>query len=216
MIKFVRLPLFFLSCLLLYPNYCKADLILSSFGDIEYTAGAALAPLTFTVHDSDTSSPDGLVGWQLSLRVIADAGATGNVSFVSAAEPSDYLLSGVNLGIDATLSSTDFTNDGILVNDLDASLFGVLVPGAPTNLVDIALTASAGASGTFRLVAFPGATATAFADIALDEVEFDNVPFRGGPVTLATFSTSAAVPEPGSATVFGLIAVSACFRWRRK
>ena len=177
----------------------QAEFVLSAVGDFEYSAGGADDSITIQVADSVPASEDFLGGWQLSLQIVADPGATGEISFTGASLPTDYLLDGVGLGpLLPTFSSTNYTDDGIFALDFDVVAgIGVPIPGTPANLMDLQFEASNDASGTFRLLALPGVNQTLYIEdlFAGTEFEFDNVTLAGGPLTLGTFTASvSAVP----------------------
>jgi len=158
-----------------------------------------------SVTNSDAVPPatDNLAGWQTSLILIPDAGATGTIGFLGAALPASYLLAGINFGLSTTISTTTTTNDSLFAFDVNFPFTGgVPVPVAPgAGLLEMEFSASGDASGSFGLFALGGLGATEWSDNAAagpSAREFANVASTG-----ATRIGEIRIPEPASVLLLG-------------
>ena len=168
-----------------------------------------------------------MAGWQFTLVVVPDPGATGTISFTNPMAgppanpaPPNYVFP----------AGTSFFNGPFVsypppppppapppLRALDFVLFQpAQVPIAPgANLATINFMASAATTGTFGLFALQGAANTAWSDSVGDRF-FVNVPNAAGMTRLGTISP---VPEPIACTAVllgGLGVVGAIRRYRRR
>jgi len=177
------------------------------------------APITVgVVNDATPNDPaDFLTGWQLSLSVIPEPGATGTVTFASpigsiATKPLNYLLDGVNFGIGVTNTGNALTAFDFKFPFNGGSGVEVTTdPGAA--LLELLLLASADASGLFGIYALPDLDGSEWADATpnlMQRREFANVLDGLGPVKIGAVLVATAVPEPSMLTIFSVI-ILACF-----
>jgi hypothetical protein len=158
---------------------------------------AATASMLLRVFaDTNPASPtqaDRMKAWQLQVQIIPDAGATGTVTFnTAAAPPSGYVFAA-----GAGVVTQKLSGDTILrANDFDNAAAGTVVPVAGANLLQVNFTTSAAASGTFGIFASPGNTNTLWTDAVPATRTFLNVPLAGGNVRIGEV-TITPVPEPG-------------------
>lgn len=179
---------------------------------VEVLPDALTEPIAIgVVNDATPDLPeDFLTGWQVSLAIIPEVGATGSVTFASpqgplATEPTGYLLEGINLGITVINSG-----DELVAFDFNfPASGGVEVPTDPGSLLFlIELLTSNDAQGSFGIYAIPGSGNTEWTDAApviQQSRTFENVPVGQGPVLIGLVRV---VPEPSS-LAFGVIAVGA-------
>jgi len=217
-VQFGRLLGALLSIVLLADGLLAANLSLffndpNSPDPVEIITGQLSAPVPIgVVNDSvPDAAEDFLTGWQLSLVILPEAGATGSVTFASpvgprADAPPNYLLDGVNAGIAAVNSG-----DALLAFDFNfPPTGGVEAPVDPGSfLLLIELLASNDADGEFGIYAVPGPAGTEWTDAApvIQQVRaFENVPHGAAPVWIG--SVLVRIPEPATFALlmFGLTA----------
>lgn len=182
---------------------------------LEVVAGGAVSgPLLVTVANNvDTDDPaDFMAGWQVTLMIMPDAAATGQVGFNSAVEPSNYVF-GTRGAFYSQNLSFPVNNDGMFA--LDANLDGslnpapVVVPVSGRNLNELGFVASADASGIFGVFVVPGVGNTEWTDAGLNVRSFENVPSGGDPVRIGEINV---VPEPASLTILAFAAAGLVYR----
>ena len=146
---------------------------------------------------------DFLTGWQLSLSIQPQAGASGQLVFANPAtgtaqEPADYVLEGASFEIVVENSGTDL--DAFDVNFPFTG--GVQVPIDPgAVLLSVEFLASSDANGDFDILAVNTSNssrrtewANAASPVQLAQA-FANVPFGIGAVRIGTVRV---IPEPSS------------------
>ncbi len=186
-------------------------------------AGSPSTAMTVSTYDSTTGSlaADNLSGYQVSLQIVPQGGATGSLTFAtpttsgSATEPANYIFAAVN-------------NAGLNVTNLGGSLFffdfndpytgGVDVPdGAGSNLVAMTFNASLGTSGLFDIVA--DREFTEWTDSASPTQMarfFTNVPSGTGTVVIGQVQV-APIPEPsGAIAITVLLVIGGLCQFRRR
>ncbi len=188
----------------------------TSTDPVEIITGQTSTPIPLgVVNDTVPDAPeDFLTGWQFSLIILPEAGATGTVTFAtppsgSAPEPPNYVLDGVNFGI-ATVNGGDELLAFDFIDPFSGS-DGVQVPVDPgALLLLVELLASNDAEGEFGVYAVPGRGFTEWTDanpLIQRILPFENVP--DGPEPVLIGSVSVRIPEPASFAlmVCGLSAV---------
>ncbi len=176
---------------------------------IEVTAGELAGPIAVgVVNDATPDAPeDFLTGWQLSLAILPEPGAIGTVTFASpsgpvAAEPTDYLLNGVNFGI----SASNTGNELFLFDFNFPASGGVEVPSDPgALLISLSVDSTIDARGDFGIYALAGLGGSEWTDSATgiqQSRSFLNVPQGAGSVLIGTVHVG--VPE---APAFTLICI---------
>ncbi|MAE65241.1 MAG: hypothetical protein CMJ18_13300 [Phycisphaeraceae bacterium] len=177
-------------------------------------AGSPSGPLVVSVTNDvgQDATSDLLTGWQVTLEIHAQSGATGSLEFASVVNPSNYLLDGVpHINFPGSMNTTTRHQlSGV-------SLAGaVQVPTAPgAGLMEITLEASADASGTFGLLIVDGADSQWTDNRSPLRLEHDyaNVPASGGLVRIG--EVQIIVPEPGGVASLLVIGVTRLPRSRR-
>ena len=150
-----------------------------------------------------------------SLAIVADAGATGTLTFQDPAtgtppNPPNYIFGGNGLGIvvvngGSELSGNDFFDPSVGP--------GAAVPGSPgASLLDLTFLASSGASGVFGIYALEGAALTQWTDANVTTQFFTNVPDGTGRVRIGEVVITQAIPEP-SGLVLGATAGGIAVLW---
>jgi hypothetical protein len=151
-------------------------------------------PMQITLQVENNGTSDLLAGWQLALQIAPGHDATGSVMFTSiATPPDDYVFGDTSLGVQANSFGSPSTVTGLLFDD---TLPGVSVDSSGANLVQLTLSASPGTSGPFSIEMIPNSLiGAAWFNGDFSEYAFDNAPFDGGPVGVASVSVNP-VPEP--------------------
>jgi hypothetical protein len=155
---------------------------------------------------SDNPPNDVMAAWNVSLAIVADAGATGTLTFQDPAtgtppNPPNYIFGGNGLGIVVTnggseLSGNDFFDPAVGP--------GMPVPGSPgASLLDLTFLASSGASGVFGIYALEGAALTQWTDANITTQFFTNVPDGTGRVRIGEVVIAQAIPEPSGLVLGG-------------
>jgi hypothetical protein len=182
----------------------QADSFVINGNDLDWASpsGGSLAYLVGI--ENPGRIPDLLLMWELNLTVSpATTATTGNLSIAGFREPSqDYLLEGHDHSISSLFIGPGNTIDNI--GDQDQSLVGVSVPEMGKYLLELELTATSDAEGTFAVTVIPNEISSFWAglDDAGDLVmhPFDNLPFGSGPITIGTV-TIQQVPEPATMAI---------------
>lgn len=174
--------------------------------------------------EGDPAATTQLLGWQTSLKIEPQIGSTGSVLFSGGAVPSqDYLLGANGQGLagvpaSPTIRITLFDAD--TSNPLQGGTIGV---GEILRLANIEIQSSSDATGAFDISlideapAAPGALAyrTQWTNVAIEDMQFGNLPRNSNSVSLATISV-AAVPEPNSfACLMILVSAIGFYDWLR-
>jgi hypothetical protein len=180
-------------------------------------AGSVSGTMSLSVV-SNNPAQDVMAAWNVHLEVIADAGATGTLTFQDPAtgtppNPPSYVFGANGLGIAATnsgsqLSANDFFDPGVGP--------GATVPAPGANLLLMDFLASAGASGLFGVYALQGAALTQWTDGGQTTQFFTNVPDGTGAVRIGEVLVTRAVPEPSSLVMLGLAGATLAgwYGWR--
>ena len=210
----IRSPVVALFVLYVVSPVVQAGLVLSSVLSSSVRAGSA-TQIQLQIHGDPTVMTQ-VLGWQVSLQVEPQTGATGGVRFSGATIPSqDYLL-GVNghgLSGDPVSPVSRIT---LLDADTSNPLEGGTIGMAETlRLADIEIQSSSDATGMFKIALIdegptsPGALAhrTQWTNDAIEDMQFDNVARNSAPILLGTVSVTA-VPEPNAFT-YVLVVISA-------
>jgi hypothetical protein len=205
----------------------RADLMLFTSNPpgspLTMSAGTTSAPMFVSVV-SDNPPSDVMAAWNVSLKILPDAGATGTLTFQDPAtgtppNPPNYVFDGNGLGVVATsggnlLSANDFYDPGVGP--------GAPVPGSPgANLLQMDFLASSNASGLFEIYALEGAALTQWTDSNATTQFFTDVPDGTGMVRIGEvlIATPQSVPEPSSLSVslslLSLAAGAIAIHWRR-
>lgn len=166
---------------------------------------------------TDSTPPhaeDPLAGWQVTLKIVPDTGASGELTFDSATLPaSNYVLAAaVNAGLATIPPAVPDALD--MLTAFDFTIFdGVDVPSDPgAGLLEIQLQASPDARGTFGLFIAGGPGLTEWSDETLSVHEFANVATSG----LTRIASFRAVPEPASPVLALLLAALTPLARRRR
>jgi hypothetical protein len=181
-------------------------------------AGAVSGPMFVNV-SSNNPPNDIMSGWNFTLKVAPETGASGTLTFQDpgngpAPIPPSYIFGGDSIGITAV-------NGG---NQLGASDFfdtnignGVAVPGTPgSNLLQMDFLASSNALGLFGVYALEGAPLTEWTDGNSNPQLFTNVPNGTGMVLIGEVLILGSVPEPSSFVLLALGCTAlAGWQWRR-
>lgn len=138
---------------------------ISLIGDTTTIFAGDSAGLQIGIVSDDAQSPpsENLTGWQLSLEVRPDDGATGAVTFgAPSLPPTNYILDSLNFG----LSSFGKSSTSLFVFDFNSPFSGgVKVPTLPgAALLDLTFVASADAFGSFGVFALGGVGVSEWAD----------------------------------------------------
>jgi PEP-CTERM motif len=180
------------------------------------TAGSVSGTMSLSVV-SNNPSQDVMAAWNVHLEVIADAGATGTLTFQDPAigtppNPPSYVFGANGLGIASTnsasqLSANDFFDPGVGP--------GATVPAPGANLLLMDFLASPGAAGLFGIYAVQGAAFTQWTDGGQTTQFFTNVPDGTGTVRIGEVR---AVPEPSSLVMLGLAGATLAgwYGWRQR
>jgi PEP-CTERM motif len=200
----------------------QADIVLGTSNPagtpLDMSAGST-SGLMFVNIVSDNPANDVMSGWNITLAIVADSGATGTLTFQdpatgTASNPPNYIFGTEGLGIGATNGGSTLSANDFFVG---AGL-GVAVPGGPgANLLQMDFLASSNASGLFGIYAMEGAALTEWTDGIGNQQLFTNVPAGSGMVQIGEVSIAqSAVPEPSSLLLLGLggaaVAVWKCRR----
>ncbi len=170
------------------------------------SAGTTSGPMLVSV-TSDNFPNDLMSAWQISLVVVADAGATGAVTFQDPGAgtfpppPPSYVFGSDGLGIAVP------TNTGTLLsaNDFNVGTGSSVVPAAPgANLLQIDFLATSNASGLFGIYALEGIANTQWTDGDANQQFFTNVPEGTGMVRIGEVLITQSVPEPSSLILLAL------------
>jgi hypothetical protein len=214
-------------------NRASADLVtVGQLGTINMTAGSQSGYINVPVFDAGGPSVL-LAAWQLAIRIVPIAGATGTVTIdqASLAYPSNYIFpSGDRFPAGAPYTVPNTPTAGDLAIGGNANSFnGYTVTGSGQGLLDLKFNASAGATGSFdiRLVEVnQNSYWTEHRPTAVFPApNYVDQPFRvnGTPLTLQTPGSLslgtisvAAVPEPSSLLLSGAVVGFAGWRARRK
>ena len=176
------------------------------------TAGTTSGPMLVNVV-SNNPSQDVMTAWNVTLKIIPDAGTTGTLTFQDPAtgtppNPPNYIFGSGGLGIAATNGGSQLS-----ANDFDVS--GASGPGA--NLLQMDFLASPSALGLFGIYAVQGATSTQWTDTVPSTQFFSNVPDGTGTALIGEVLVTQAVPEPGSIVLLGMgSAALAGWLWCRR
>jgi hypothetical protein len=207
-------------CLSCEPTW--ADILLSTTQPIGnpliMSAGTTSGPMFVTVA-SDNPGQDVMSAWLIQLEIAPLAGAGGTLSFNdpvsgSVNDPANYVFGTDGYGIVASN-----TGNSVGANDFffDGNLPGATVSNA--TLLEIDFLSSSSATGLFGIYAVEGAGLTEWSDGSASTQYFSNVPDGSGTVLIGeVLIAGQAVPEPTSATLFGIpaaISVIYCL-YRRK
>lgn len=188
-----------LGFLLLVPTGVRAGVILSS------DPASGTPATTFLLRVSSTTGADVMSGFQLDLKVLPDAGASGTVTFATAQLPPNYIFAS-----DTGLVTSNMGSE-LTANDFDTQLAsnnppgGTTVPMSPSTANLLSVTFSApGASGTFGIYAVEGKGNTEWTDPSFGDNFFDNVPDGTGMDRIGEIVVAGTIPEPSSWVLLGL------------
>lgn len=143
-----------------------------------------------------------LVGWQLTLSIVAQPGAVGTLQFNAASLPDNYVLAGLPNAFSATFPNAP-ARDMLRVFDENTTLAGATIPASGSNLVAIDFTTPDGAVGNFDVYALPGLANSIWTEITTAQQR----DFEGLLRTSSTplwLGTVTAVPEPSGLALGGL------------
>lgn len=189
--------------LVLAASTARADVVSVVADDITWDAADSpdLSPdMTFRLLNAVTTG-DLMTGWQLRLRIISAAGATGSIHFRDAFQPgANYIFEGRTDGISGGIDPSDATM--LFSFDTDNTFAGV-APDAGKTLLSVNFFADDMATGDFQVQALGNLGDTEWSDTALNDREFANVPFDDQYVTIATVHIRT-VPEPSALALVGL------------
>ena len=180
-------------------------------------AGSTSGPMFVNI-TSDNAPNDVMSGWNITLAIIPDAGASGTLAFKDPStgaypNPGNYIFGGDGIGIagvnsGSTLSASDFF---IGIGP------GAVVSGTPgSNLLQMDFQASSNASGLFGIFALDGAALTEWTDGGGNAQLFTDVPDGSGMVRIGEVFVTQSVPEPSTLLLLGLASAAVAGRhWRR-
>ncbi len=182
--------------------------------------------ITLSLTNENSGSPvTTFNGWGFGLQLIPNLGATGTATLVSGAlpavnpalaDPEDppLFLTGQTLGTAAN-GTTDYTLVSSANQSAAETTFAL---GQTYNIMDVDISLSPGASGSWSLYAVNDANGFG---VWLNNVgsptNFGNLPSVNGDGGTALIGTVSAVPEPSSvALAVSAIAAAGWFRWRSR
>ncbi|MAE66545.1 MAG: hypothetical protein CMJ18_19930 [Phycisphaeraceae bacterium] len=192
------------------------------------TSGDMLVDIFSDVVTSDPA--EHLSGWQVTLVVRPDPGAAGTVSFTAATEPSaDYVLESLPVTLGVTTIPAPIPSLATTLTIIDGELAfpvsGVAVPdGSGANLLDLMLSASINARGSFGLFLDQNVPLSVWTDAGTTSNQFfanaidvDGLARIGDIQVIAAPGVPGVVPEPLSAltVLWSLAALGAWLRRRR-
>lgn len=183
-------------------------LVTPSDATLPVPAGAAdLRTLTISFQNTGVASIELLV-WQLGLSVIPGEGSTGTVEIQNFAAASDYFLSGLSPAgpvapLDTLPSVSALITDAAVLSPSG----GVVSAGASEKVLDVTLSISADAQGTFYLAMYPFADqfeSSSWGSAPLPiPLPFDNGGLDADLAARTLTTITVTVPEPMSLALAG-------------
>jgi hypothetical protein len=176
------------------------------------TSTTSMTTSVFDSDDSDDTAAENLTGYQIVLRIVAQGGAVGTLTFATATEATTNYVFAVG-----THPGLTVINDGLEVFFADSQVpftGGVNVPiTLGKNLAALTFTAAPGTEGSFNIVAVPDIPNTEWTDNSTPNQirrNFMNVLDGEGLVVIGQVDVSSAIPEPGAFVALGLVSVAVC------
>jgi hypothetical protein len=162
--------------------------------------------------ENPTGISDPLCGWQASLTITPDIGATGTVQFRALSLPTNYVFAGQPDDYWDGEFHPPSNATGMVADNI--GLPGVVVPVSGTSLLDVQLTASTTASGRFKIAFVAGALDdTSWFSSDFLSRSFDGVPLNSGSVDVGWVDVTPS-PEPGTALLLVSAGILLLGVWR--